>query len=56
MFRKRYSKPGSAPATLNPLPGPVVNPEWRLMEYNATELVERRCLTVEDLPDPLEDG
>jgi magnesium transporter len=56
MFRKRYSKPGSAPATLNPLPGPVVKPEWRLMEYNGTELVERRCLTVEDLPEPLEDG
>jgi magnesium transporter len=56
MFRKRYSKPGSAPATLNPLPGPVVTPEFRVIEYNGTELVERKCASVDELPDAVEDG
>ena len=56
MFRKRYSKPGSAPATLNPLPGPVRKPEWRLIEYGPGHFEERRCITIEELPDPVEDG
>jgi magnesium transporter len=56
MFRKRYSKPGTAPATLNPLPGPVQKPELRVIEFSATEFNERRVDRVEDLPDRLDDG
>jgi magnesium transporter len=56
MFRKRYSKPGSAPATLNPLPGPVRKPEWRVLEYGPSGFEERRCASVEELPESAEDG
>jgi magnesium transporter len=56
MFRKRYSTPGSAPATLNPLPGPVRKPEWKVMEYGVDGFTERKCASVEDLPLPTEDG
>lgn len=56
MFRKRYSKPGSAPATLNPLPGPVKKPTLRVMEYNAEGIVERTVTSIDELPDSIEDG
>jgi magnesium transporter len=56
MFRKRYSKPGSAPATLNPLPGPVRKPVLRVMEYHVNGFEERTVASVDDLPLPADDG
>jgi magnesium transporter len=56
MLRKRYSKPGTAPATLNPLPGPVHKPELRVIEFSPTEFAERKVDRVEDLPARLDDG
>ena len=56
MFRKRYSKPGSAPATLNALPGPVRKPDWHLIEYGPGHFEERRCISIDELPDVVEDG
>jgi magnesium transporter len=56
MIRKRYSKPGSAPATLNPLPGPVRKPELRVIEYGAEYFEERVVESVADLPDCVDDG
>jgi magnesium transporter len=56
MFRKRYSKPGTPPATLNPLPGPVQKPELRVIEFSPTEFHERKVDRVEDLPGRLDDG
>lgn len=54
---KRYSIPGTAPATLVPrVPGPGIPPEIRLVEYGPDFLEERSVGSVADLPEAVEDG
>jgi len=57
MFKKRYAKPGTAPATLTPIaPGLGVHqPEIRLVEYNVEHLRERDVALVAELPQPVDD-
>ncbi len=59
MFRSRFPTPGSAPATLMPIPAECdpQKPVIKLVEYDETSLVERTIENLADLPDPaLEDG
>jgi magnesium transporter len=55
MFRKRYSSPGSAPATLSPPPA-ATKPVLRITEYDETIAAERTVASVADLPPPFDDG
>ena len=58
MFKTRYPLPGTAPATLLPLPkGCSVKPTLKLFEYNESTLIEREVSGIDDLPDyDLDDG
>ena len=56
MFKKRYSRPGTAPATLNPLPCAQANTVLRVMEYGPDGMTERTVHSVEELPDAAPDG
>lgn len=57
MFKKRYAKPGTAPATLAPLEGGQGAPtELRLAEYDLTTLRETRVESIANLPERLDDG
>jgi magnesium transporter len=53
---KRYSIPGTAPATLTPRTAVPVPPEFHVTEYSADHYEERKLVKVEDLPAPCEDG
>lgn len=51
MFKKRYAQPGTAPATLTPLPpGEASKPVIRFTEYDVDHLVERKVESVAELP------
>ncbi len=56
MFKKRYSRPGTAPATLNPLPCAEGKPVLRVLEYGMDHFNERTVKSVADLPGPTDDG
>src|SRR6185369_3147444 len=56
MFKRRYSKPGSPPATLSPPPGANQNPVFHVMEYDETTLKEYTVSKVEDFPECPGDG
>jgi magnesium transporter len=58
MFKMRYQTPGTAPATLLPLPkGCSVKPTLKLIEYNEGTITERAVESVADLPDcSVDDG
>ncbi len=59
MFRSRFPAPGSAPATLMPIPAECdpQKPVIKLVEYDETSLNERTIENLADLPDPaLDDG
>ncbi len=59
MFRTRYSIPGTAPATLQPIPAEcgAQKPVIKLVEYDTASLTERIIENLADLPDPaLDDG
>lgn len=58
MFKTRYSTPGTAPATLLPLPhGCSITPVLKLTEYDGDSITERVVKRVGDLPSPdLDDG
>ncbi len=57
MFQKRYATPGTAPATLDPLPAACARkPVIRLIEYDLTHLDERVIPSVAELPDFPDDG
>jgi magnesium transporter len=56
MFKKRYSRPGTAPATLNPLPNAQAKPVLRLMEYGAHGVTERILHSVDELPESAPNG
>ncbi len=57
MFKIRFPEPGTAPATLDPLPeGCAVKPVIRLVEYDPTHLEERVIARVADIPDFPDDG
>lgn len=54
---KRYSIPGSSPATLVPSPtGLGIQPELRVLEYGPDFLDERRVDSVAELPEIVDDG
>ena len=52
MFKKRYSRPGSAPATLVPHPDSASTVVLRVMEYNTDGCTERTVGSIADLPMP----
>ncbi len=56
MFKKRYSRPGTAPATLNPLPHAQGKPVLTLIEYGPDSINERVINSVAELPAPANDG
>jgi len=58
MFRTRYSMPGTAPATLLPLPaGCSVAPTIKLVEYDEKTITERAITSIDELPEAfLDDG
>jgi len=56
MFKRRYSKPGSAPATLVSPPGANQSPVFHVMEYDETSLKEYTVSRVEDFPECPGDG
>ncbi len=56
MFKRRYSKPGSAPATLSPPPGANQNPVFHVMEFDEQSLKEYTVSCVEDFPECPGDG
>jgi len=58
MFIKRYSRPGTAPATLTPLVHPehAHPPKLRVVEYDEDSIVEREVHSVADLPHRINDG
>jgi magnesium transporter len=56
MFKKRYSKPGTAPATLVPPPGAATKPIFRVMEYDQTSFNEFTVESVADFPACPDDG
>ncbi len=56
MFKKRYSKPGSAPATLNAPPGANVEPVFHVMEWGENDLKEYTVKNVADFPECPGDG
>ncbi|MEO6787228.1 MAG: magnesium/cobalt transporter CorA [Chthoniobacteraceae bacterium] len=51
MFKKRYSRPGDAPATLHSTPGASTAVVIKLMEYDRNGCEERTLGSVADLPD-----
>ncbi len=51
MFKKRYSRPGAAPATLQPSPDSTGAAVIKLMEYGPGGCEERILSSVADLPD-----
>ena len=51
MFKKRYSRPGAAPATLHAAPDAPASVVIKLMEYDRTGCNERILDSVEALPD-----
>lgn len=55
MFKKRYSRPGSPPATLVSPPA-AAKPVMRFVEYDANSAVEHVATSVDDLPAPTDDG
>lgn len=52
MFKKRYSRPGSPPATLVPPPDAETNVVLRVMEYNRDGCTEHKVGSVAELPAP----
>ena len=52
MFKKRYSRPGSAPATLEAHPDSSKTVVLRVMEYDAGGCTERTVASIADLPEP----
>ena len=56
MFKKRYSRPGTAPATLNPLPHVQGKPVLRVMEYGQDSVKERVINSIDELPTPRDDS
>lgn len=50
MFKKRYSKPGTAPATLIPHAGESTVPIFRVMEYDDETYKEYTVERIEDFP------
>lgn len=56
MFKKRYSRPGTAPATLNPLPSAQGKPVLRVLEYGPDGVNETTVKSVADLPANANDG
>jgi magnesium transporter len=56
MFKKRYSRPGTAPATLNPLPQASGTPVLRVMEYGPDGVHEQTVKSIADLPGRGADG
>ncbi len=58
MFKTRYPMPGTAPATLLPLPaGCSVQPVIKLIEYDEHTITERVITSVDELPEAfLDDG
>ena len=56
MFKKRYSQPGTAPATLNPLPCSQERPVLTVIEYGLESVSERRIGSPAELPTPSDDG
>ena len=57
MFLKRFSRPGTAPATLTPFaPGEALKPTFRLMEYGLDHLEERESESFEKVSAPGVEG
>ena len=56
MFKKRYSRPGTAPATLNPLPSAAGTPILRFTEYGPDHISESVIRSVSDIPTEVKDG
>jgi len=57
MFKKRFSDPGTAPATLLPLgPGEASKPVFRIIEYCEKEIIESRFENFAELPQFSDDG
>ena len=56
MFKKRYSRPGTAPATLNPLPCAQGKTVLRVLEYGPDGVNETTVKNVSDLPANTSDG
>jgi magnesium transporter len=56
MFKRRYSRPGSAPATLNTPPPEAQQPVFHVTEYSEAGVTERKASGVADLPLPADDG
>ncbi len=56
MFKKRYSRPGSAPATLTAPPEGAQQPTYRVMEYDVSGYTERVVQSVADFPAHTDDG
>jgi len=50
MFKKRYSRPGSAPATLSSVPGASKTVVLRMMEYDESGYTEKTLESVAQLP------
>ena len=51
MFKKRYSRPGSAPATLSSPTGASKDVVIRMMEYDQHGCAEKTAQSVSELPD-----
>lgn len=56
MFKKRYSRPGTPPATLNPFPQGHGKPVLRVIEYDHDTVTETTVQSVADLPLSADDG
>ena len=56
MFKRRYSRPGTAPATLTAPTSEARPPVFHVTEYNETGVTERIAAGVADLPLPTDDG
>ena len=50
MFKKRYSRPGSSPATLIPHPDASKTVVLRMMEYDGTGFMEHTLASIADIP------
>ncbi len=50
MFKKRYSRPGTAPATLNPLPCADGKTVLRVMDYGPDSISEKIIHSVAEIP------
>ncbi|MEY5010662.1 MAG: hypothetical protein RLZZ253_1801, partial [Verrucomicrobiota bacterium] len=57
MFTKRFSRPGTAPATLTPFaPGEALKPTFRLIEYGPENVEEQEIESLDLLTNAPSEG